>query len=128
MSCDLVERLHSRLCDLHNAIVLIGREFHKEVVDRIDAHTVVAYLVVKVRGERKTRIATQCDDVAATDRRAALDIYLAQVAVRRGVAVAVIDNERLTRSRVAQSHLTHATIGRGEDSRALGNGIINTLM
>ena len=36
----LVERLHARLRDAHQALVFGGGEFHEEVVDRIDAHPV----------------------------------------------------------------------------------------
>ena len=65
-------------------------------MDRVDTHTVVAHLIVEVWSERQTRIAAQCNDIAATNRCAALDIYLAQVAVRCGIAVAVIDVDHQT--------------------------------
>ena len=44
----LIEGLHTRLRNTHNALILIRGKFHKEIVNRVYAHTVIAYLVVEV--------------------------------------------------------------------------------
>ena len=124
----LVERLHARLCDAHQALVFGGGEFHEEVVDRVDAHAVQPHLVVEVGRERKARVAREGDDLAAAHALALADVDLREVAVRGFVAVAVVDHDRLPRRGVAQRHVAHHAVGRGEDARPLGDGIVHALV
>ena len=97
-------------------------------MDRVYAHAVVAHLVVEVRGERKARVARKGDDVAAADALSAADVGFRKVAVRGFVTVAVVDDHRQAVCGISGCHVAHHAVGRGEDARTLGNGVIDTLM
>ena len=123
-----VERLHARLRDADHALVFGGRELHEEVVDRVDAHAVVAHLVVEVGRQRKARVARTGDDVAAAHVFSLLDMNLRQMAVGGFVAVAVVDDDGPARRGVAVGEVAHRAVGRGEDARTLGNGVVDALV
>ena len=60
----LIERLHARLRYTHDALILVGRKLHEEVVDGVHAQVVVTHFVVEVWCERETRVTRQRNHIA----------------------------------------------------------------
>ncbi len=83
---------------------------------------------MEVGGQRETRVARAGDDVAAPHLLSLADVDLRQVAVRGFVAVAVVDDHRAARGRVAFQHVAHRAVGRGEYARPLGDGVVDALV
>ena len=97
-------------------------------MDRIDAHSVAAYLVMQMRSQRQSGVARQGDDVAPPHPLSASHADAAQMRIEGFVPAAVVDDDRLAGGAVAQRHFLDRPVGRSEDARTFGNGVVDALM
>lgn len=120
--------MHTTLGNLDDALIVVGGELHKEVVDGVYPHTFILDLVVEVGTKRKTCVACQTYDVTSFDTLALLDINARKVAILCLVACAVVDDNIHTRRCGASFNLRHFAVGSGKDSGAYGYGKIYALV
>ena len=113
--CVLIERLHTRLSNAYYALILVGREFHKEIVYRVDSQAVVAHLVVQVGCQREARIARQSNHIATLHLLPAAYQDAHQVAVCCLLAIAVVDYDGLAQGGALVGNLLHLAVGCGEN-------------